>query len=257
MSYRTAARGPRRKGLLALGGIVLLGGLAAGIGIAGAGQSTYEKAVVNLARVPVGCDTEIEVEDSATFVVYVELAGEIGDLRGDCDNVDTDYERDDEPDVDIAIFDGDDEVDIERYDGTSYDVDGFVGTAVGRVELEEGESYVVRVQSDDDDFAVAIGRDPKGDADTAATIGVVVAGAGLLVGIVLIVLGLRRRPIAPGPGLPTFPLGEPTPFGAPAPGSAAPVASPPLAPPAPPALGGAGMPPPAPESGPWAPPPGA
>ncbi len=262
MSYQVPAaqpraKGSRRKGLLLLGIVVLVAGLIGGLAIVGVAQSTYSDAVANLARVPVGCETELDASETASFVVYVETKGEIGDLRGDCDNVGTDYERDDEPDVDVAVFEGDDEIDIERYDDTSYDIDGFVGTAIGRVELEEGTTYTVSVESDDTDFAIAFGHDPKGDADSASAIGLIVAAAGLLIGIVLIILGLRRRPAPPSPGIPAF---TPTTPGTPAFGTPDPTAPiPPVPGPGVPTFTPPGSPPPfgtppAPPAG-WTPPP--
>jgi hypothetical protein len=251
----TPAKGPRRTALFVLGLVVLVAGLAAGIVLYVVANSRYEDAVRNLQRAPVGCDTELDFTGTGTFTFYIETKGEIGDLRGDCDNVGTDYERDDAPRVDLTLVDDrGDEVDLDRASGASYDAGGFVGTATRKVDIDEPGTYTLSVQSDDDDFAIAIGRDPKSDADSARALAIALIAVGVVAGAVLIVLGLRRKPAAAGPALPSASTASmPAPPFAPAPPPSGPAygtpPGPPVQPPPPP-------PPPAPSGAVPPPPPG-
>ncbi|HEY0519056.1 MAG TPA: hypothetical protein VGC84_06150, partial [Ilumatobacteraceae bacterium] len=88
-------------------------------------------------------------------------------------------------------------VDMQRDSTGSYDVDGFVGTAIRTVKIARAGTYHLNVESDETDFAVAIGKDPKKAMDRLTAIGGGVALAGIVVGLVLFLLGLRRRRLDP------------------------------------------------------------
>ncbi len=230
MSYQNPiepTKGARRKGLLGLGIVVLLGGVGAGAALFVTSSSQYEEAVENLQRAPVGCDTEFDFTGTGTFVFYIESKGSIGEIRGDCDNTDTDYDSSDEGrrQVTLTLVDEDgNDKDLDRRSGISYDAGGYIGEAVRSVEIDEPGEYTLTVESDDDEFAIAVGRNPKEDADSLKSIGVIVAAAGLVVGLALILLGLRRKPAPAAPGgfgdgqfAPTGPGGAPgAAFGGPA-----------------------------------------
>ena len=105
---------------------------------------------------------------------------------------------------------------------------------------------------------IAIGKDPKDSADTLRTNGMIAAIVGLLLGGILLLLGLRRRPCAAGraigcPGVRRLPARRRADAGT---AGAAPPMAPvaPAWPPAPPVA-----PPPAPPPGPanWPAPPSA
>lgn len=260
----TPAQGPRRGGLLGLGVVLLIAGVGAGVALFLASGSQYDDAVKSLQRAPVGCDTEFDFTGTGTFIFYAETKGEIGDLRGDCDNAGTDYEFDGEPDVDLVLSDEDgEEVDLDRGDGASYDAAGFTGSQVASFELDEPGTYTLSVISDDDDFAIAVGRNPKDDADGLKTIAIIVLAAGVVLGALFIILGLRRKPVAPTGGA-WNPAGTPpaATFGGYQPTGGPPIASPPTAPPTappqpswqptpPPSSPGAPPPPPGQPGSPW------
>lgn len=204
MSYQIApeqAKGPRRTGLLVLGLILLIGGIAAGIVLVLSSDSKSEEAVKNLQRAPIGCDTEFDFTGTGTFIFYTETVGQIGDISGDCENTDTDYDHgDDRVRVSLTLTDDrGDEVDLTRRSGVDYDASGFVGTSIRSVEIDEPGTYTLSVESDDDDFAIAVGRNPNEAGDSLKTIAIIVAAAGLVLGLLLIVLGARRR-AAPAAG---------------------------------------------------------
>ncbi len=204
MSYQVQsapAKGSRRKGLLGLGVVLLLGGLGAGAALFVTSGSQYEDAVKNLQRAPVGCDTEFNFTGTGTFIFYTESKGKIGDLRGNCENTGTDYDHGDgRISADLVLTDSnDDQVDLARAGGASYDKGGYKGTEVGSLDVTEPGRYTLSVQSDDTDFAVAVGRNPKKDAESAQTIAIIVAAAGVVLGGLLIILGLRRKSAPVGP----------------------------------------------------------
>ncbi|MFN8022938.1 MAG: hypothetical protein U0Q03_15540 [Acidimicrobiales bacterium] len=205
----TPQPGGRRAGLLGVGALVLAAGVVAGIVMFLASSSNYDDGVKNLARAPIGCTTSLDFDEAGTYTIYVETKGTIGDLRGDCPNTDTDYDSTggDLPDVDIVLTDGSgDEIDLDRDESKDYDAAGFVGQSVRSVDIEEAGSYEITATSDEDEVVVAVGHDPKGDAASLKTMGIAAIVAGLVLGGLLLVLGLRRKP-ATGAGTPPAPMG--------------------------------------------------
>ena len=70
------------------------------------------------------------------------------------------------------------------------------------VEIEEAGTYHLNVESDESDFAVAIGKNPKGRRRSDAAIGGgSVALGGLVLGLLFFLLGLRRRRPDPAPAI--------------------------------------------------------
>jgi len=227
------AKGKRRKGLLITGLVVLLGGLIGGSVVVARGMSNYKDAVHSLARAPVGCTTTLVFDKADTFTVYIETKGKLGDLSGDCEASGAEYnhEGDKLPKVSLKLINSaGDEIDLPAATGASYDVDGYVGTQNRTLAISTAGTYRMDVESDDTDFAISIGKNPKDANDLMEVIGGGIALAGLIVGVLLMLLGLRRRKPAPaiidarnpmGP-LPGWPPGQ---YGA-------------TMPPAPPTIGG-------------------
>ncbi len=263
--------------------IVFVVGLVGGVAIVGKAMSNYEEAVKALARAPVGCTTTLVFDKPDTFIFYIETKGQLGDLGGDCEANGGEYEHtgDKLPKVSLTLEDPNgDAVDLERGVTASYDVAGFVGTAVRTAQIEQAGTYHLNVESDESDFAMSIGKDPKKDSETLTAIGGVVALVGVLVGLLLFLLGLRRRrpepaaadlrnPVGPLPGWPPGPYagtpsGPPglpmTPGFAPQPPAAAVPGQPPIRPPEQPPGGGfapptlAPPPPPSTDGSPMIPP---
>ena len=84
-------KGKRRKGLIALGLILLLGGVLGGGAMVAKSMSNYEESVKSLARAPVGCTTTLVFDKPATFTVYIETKGKLGQLGGDCESAGSEY----------------------------------------------------------------------------------------------------------------------------------------------------------------------
>lgn len=225
-----APKGKRRKGLIVFGLILLVGGVLGGGAMVAKSISNYEDAVKSLARAPVGCTTTLVFDKPATFTVYAETKGKLGELSGDCEANGAEYDHpgDKLPKVSLTLVDSTgDEVDLQRGATASYDVGGYVGTAVRTMKIEQAGTYRLNVESDDADFAVAIGKNPKDDSEMLKTIGGAVALAGFILGLTFLLIGLRRRrpdaaaagasdPAVPMPGWPPGPYAQ-TPPAPPAP----------------------------------------
>jgi hypothetical protein len=216
-----------------LGVIALVVGVGGAIVLWLASNARYDDAVSDLAPAPVGCDTQLDFEQTGTYTFFVETSGSVGEIDGDCEADDRDYEfdGDETPRVELTLVDDDgDEVDLDRADGPSYDRSGSRGTAVRTADIDATGEYVLRVSSEADDVMVRVGQDPSSGV-LAMRVG---AGLLLALGLVLGVVGLvvGRRPSAEaGPytyGVPQWPPLSGEPFSRP---TAPPYANPPVPPP--------------------------
>jgi hypothetical protein len=208
-----AAKGPRRKGLIIFGLVVLVAGFLGGGALVAKSTSNYEDSVKSLARAPVGCTTTLVFDKLGTFTVYVETKGKVSDLSGDCEGNGASYEHSGDrlPRVTLSLVDANgDEVDLKRGASGTYDAAGFKGSAIRTVTIEDAGTYRLDVESADTDFAVALGKDPKKDSDLLKTVGGAVALGGLVVGLLLFLVGLRRRPALPASAAPMW---TPSPYG--------------------------------------------
>jgi len=199
--------------------ILLLAGIFSGGAIVAKGMSNYEEAVKSLARAPVGCTTTLVFDKPATFTIYAETEGQLGELSGDCEANGGSYTHPGAklPRVSMTLIDSNgEEIDLQRGVAASYDIDGYDGTAVRTMSIPKAGTYRLNVESDESDFAIAIGKNPKEDADLMLIIGGAVALGGLVLGLLFILLGLRRRrpdPVLAGAApLPTWHPGTYTGF---------------------------------------------
>jgi hypothetical protein len=203
--------------VLLVGLVLLIGGVGGGAAAYSRATTQYKQAVVNLQRGPVGCDTDLDFTGTGTFTFYIETKGKVGTLHGDCANSDATYSRragSRLPVVTLTLTDADgNEVDLARATGSSYDVGGYTGTSTRSVTIKKPARYTLGVDSDDTDFAISIGRDPKSDFDKLKMIALGAAGVGLLLGGLLTLLGLRRKvatvTMPPFPGASAFEAHDP------------------------------------------------
>lgn len=192
-----SARPKRRIGLLIAGLVLVAAGVIAGLMILG--SSSTGTAVKKFARAPIGCSTTMTAERTATFNIYVEHAGRLPEYGGDCPAAGTYSSNDEVGTPEVVITNGGDEVELSEASGERYDADGFKGRRVFTAKLEKGEEYRVTVTSDDaaaaEQMAVAVGIDDSSPSklSSARTMGIVSLIGGPVLGLPLILLGLRRR----------------------------------------------------------------
>jgi hypothetical protein len=228
----------RKKLWTVLGLAALVGGLGLAAALFVMSTGATGDAVKKFARAPVNCSTTLDFDETGEYIFFIETKGRTGDVGGDCDANDESYDSvGDNPKADLVLLDGDDEIDLDRADDISYDADGFVGEATRVAQIEDTGTYRLRVESEDEDFAVAVGRDPGTAASNMRT-GAIAAGVGgLALGGLFFFLGRKRKPAMPaaapaGPGFGPAAY-EPPYLGAPAPPSAQQPAGPQWAPAAP------------------------
>lgn len=195
----------RNKLLTGLGVLLILGGIVGAVLLALGGSQRYSDGVKDLARGPANCTTRLDVDEDDTYYFYVETKGEVGDVRGDCPATGDSFESDRAGSPSLTLTDQDgDNVRLRRADGTSYDTAGYRGELYRTARLDAGR-YQLSVTSDDD-VVIAVGSDVA-DLKPNLLLPIIVGVAGIVVGLLLIVLGRGKRtststPAAAAPGSP-------------------------------------------------------
>jgi hypothetical protein len=214
-----------------LGIVALVLGVVAAVVLWVLSTKRYDDAVADLAPAPVGCETTLIFDRTGTYTFYVETSGQVDEIEGDCSGDDREYEfdGDETPRVQLTLVDDrGDEIDLDRASGPSYDRGGASGSGVRTADIDDTGAYVLRVDSDEDEVMVRVGRDPS-----SGVVPMRVGAIALLVaGLVLGGIGLARgrhpgfEPIADTTGrwppVDGFPIAPPT---------APPYANPPVPPP--------------------------
>lgn len=191
-----AAPVKKSKGLVWLGLALGVVGLGAGAALIVLSGSAKEETVKKFARAPVGCTTTLDFSKKATFTLYLETKGTLDDVGGDCGANGGSYDFGDDtlPKVTLSLVDSDDnEVDLSSADGPSYSAGAFKGQAIQTVSISDPGSYRLTVTSDAEEIAIAVGGDPDADASTMKSAGLGAIVAGLVLGGLLLVLGLRKK----------------------------------------------------------------
>lgn len=259
----------RRTWMLAVGVLVIVVAVGAAVAMWVSGANREADNVASFARAPVGCETTLDFESTGTFLLYAETTGRFGELAGAC-GAPPQYDRDadDVPAVELTLRDpGGEVIALDDSDEVDYDVDGFVGSSIGEVQIEsEGDHVLTVAATDGEAFAVAIGRRPDEGVALLRWGAAAAAIGGLVLGGLLLVFGSRRTSATsalPGPwtpdgdGWPSSPPGFPVPppttgASGPAGSPTAPALAPPSSPPAPAPPASSPQDPP---SSPWGPPP--
>jgi hypothetical protein len=212
----TAGRGLTVTGLL----LVVLG-LGAGGALFLLSGSTEEETVKKFARAPAGCTTTLQFDRADTYEVYLETAGVLDNVSGDCAANGAGYNHadDDPPRVTLRLVGPDGaEVSLNPGTGATYDVGDYRGQAVQQVEIPASGEYHLTVTSDANDFVIAIGGESDVDSEKLKLAAIGAAIAGVVMGFVLMIAGRRSRRSAPAPAQGTWPPAAPGPgWGAPQP----------------------------------------
>ncbi len=170
-------------------------------GLVGAGvlffvqKSSYEDAVKNLQRTASGLETTFVFEKPGTFTIYYEYKGNFSvKVDGDTEDFEIDA-RETPKQVKLTLETADgDTVRLRREVGSvSYDVGGFAGSAYRTVEIREDGSYKLSIEPQKRQFAIAIGHGQLSKPTLLWP--AVIAGAGVVLGLLLLLIGGRRRPL--------------------------------------------------------------
>jgi hypothetical protein len=277
------------KGGIWLGVLLIVVGIGGAIATFIAQQAAYEGTVENLERALPGFRTELVFEETGTFTLYYEHAGEFTTRLDGSEQEITLAGPETPPEFDVRLLDQNgDEVRLRQdVPDVSYDASGFKGIAYRQVSIDDVGRFTLEIVPDADSsaFALAVGKGTvsKPSAVLPAVIGLIGLGLGLLV--ILIAASRRKRSmqsaatsaapaLPPGYAVPTappefaVPAPAPSDWSAPStsggPSVAEPDVAPALAPPVPAPEGRALPPPPLPReevesprtapSSPWGPP---
>ena len=216
----------RRRTLVRVFGIVaILLGVGVGLAVWTVADRRLADAVDGLARAPIGCDTVLDFDEGGRYVLFVETKGELDDVRGDCTaDTDIDWTDDALPTVTLTLVDPEgSDVDLESDDDVSYDTGDAAGESIQSVDIDTPGDHVLRVESDDAGFAIAVGRDPNSGVLALRAIALAALIVGVVFGVILLVGSRRRRADRPaatdewapqpgaGPNWPMSPPGFPAP----------------------------------------------
>lgn len=182
-----AARSTARGTAAAIGLFLLFAGLVGGGVLYIVSNQRPSQAVEGFARAPIGCTTTLEFSEVGTFYVFEEAGTTFEPVEGGCQPVAT-------PGATFgAQFTGDRVPDAIAQDGTiSYDVDGFDGSSVQRVEITEPGEYAVAAMGSDLTVVAALGRDPNEGVDDLRRTALTVAIGGVVLGLGLLTIAGRR-----------------------------------------------------------------
>jgi cbb3-type cytochrome oxidase maturation protein len=124
---------------LALAGIaIVLAGVIGAAVLWSVAEGRHDDTIADFARAPAGCDTTLTFEREGRFVIYVETAGHVDAIDGDCDVAGA-FVRSDEvnPAFEVVVVDADGErIAIDGHSGVAYDSDGYVGASIGSLEID-------------------------------------------------------------------------------------------------------------------------
>lgn len=171
----------------AFGLLLLFAGLIGGGLLYWSSIQRHDDAVDGFARAAVGCTTTLEFSETGTFYVYEELGTLVEPPDGDCAPISNPLQV-----FGFELTGESGEVVPRRDDSIRYDTDDYSGDSVARIEISEPGEYEIRVRGDDELTVAAIGRDPDDGVDELRQRAIAVAIAGVVLGVLLLVLAGRR-----------------------------------------------------------------
>jgi hypothetical protein len=166
---------------------LLFAGLVGGGVLYIVAQRRPAQTVEGFARAPVGCTTTLEFTEVGTFYVFEEVGAIVSAVSNGCQPVadpaaafDVEFTGDLTPSSSTAD------------DSVSYDVDGFDGRSIRRVEITRPGQYTVEVVGDDLTVVGALGRDPDDGVDDLRQTALILAVAGIALGLLMLFVSGRR-----------------------------------------------------------------
>ena len=184
----------------ALGLFCLFAGLVGGAVLYAVAERRPAQTVEGFARAPVGCNTTLEFVDTGTFYVFEEVGADATEIGNGCQPVA-------DPTARFAVeFTGElTPVVTDEVVAISYDTNGYDGRSVQSIEIVEPGQYTIEVTGDDLTVAAAIGRDPAEGVDGLRRAALILAVAGIALGLMLLTLSGRRSKRAAQAATPTGP----------------------------------------------------
>ncbi len=215
-----------------LGPLLIVAGLLGGTATYLAQQVNYRKRIDNLERAVSGYTTTLTFEKPGTFSLYYEHAGTFDASFDGQEEQITIESSEDLPDFSAALKDDEGgAIELDRdVPALAYDVSGFKGREFAQATIDQPGDYTLEVvpASATDEFALAIGIGEARKPSIALPL--VVALLGVVPGLLILLLGGRKKPAAPL--IPTPAAYAPQSMAPqPAPAGYAPVPGPPSAPP--------------------------
>ncbi len=171
----------------AFGLLLLFAGLIGGALLFVVSERRPGQAIDEFARAPIGCTTTLEFTETGTFFVFEEMGGVVEPPGGGC-----------VPSVDpvtgfgFELAGGGGSVVPRRDDSILYEESDRSGRSVARFVIDVPGEYEIEVRGDDPAVVAAIGRDPDDGVGALRRGAVVVAIAGIVLGLLLLVLAGRR-----------------------------------------------------------------
>ena len=194
--------GPRSRGrgaAAAFGFILLFAGLIGGGVLFVLSLQRHDKAIENFARAGVGCKTSLDFNQTGTYYVYEETAGNPDFEALGCEPLAT-------PGQPFGFdFDGPAPTSPRADTSITYDTDEFTGASVARFEVTESGRYEITVTGDSIESWAAVGRDPSADVDDYRRGAIIVAAIGIVLGGLLLGLAGWRSKRASTPSIPEGP----------------------------------------------------
>jgi hypothetical protein len=204
MSYQPSAtqQEPRRgRGALWVGIALILAGIVAAVVLVLVSSARRTDTVKKLARAVAGQQTTLEFEQAGLYTMYYEYKGSFpATIDGESRTIVLSAPET-PPEFDLVLADLSDEaLPLRRPPDISYSgVSGYSGTAYKQVRIREPGVYLLRIvaaQGELPEFAIAIGKEVPDRFGPLAFTGIGLGLAGLILGVVLIAVGGRRRTAA-------------------------------------------------------------
>lgn len=184
----------RGRGLTAaVGWLLLCAGIVGAISLVVVGQRRFDDTVSTFARARVGCVTTLRFTEPGTFFVFEETGqapvstsgGD--DIAGQCTPT-ADVSRE----FAFSLTAGEGPVGTVRERSISYEQDGRSGQSSATFLVTAPVTVDIVVVGPDDNVVAAVGRNPHEARDDMRRLAVVLGVAGLVLGLLLLVLSGRR-----------------------------------------------------------------
>ncbi len=188
------ARSRGRGVTAAVGWLLLCGGIIGAIALVLVGQRRFENTIDTFARAQVGCATTLRFTDPGTFYVYEETIDPdvatdpvTGVEAGECVPAGIPGSE-----FSFTLSTGDGVVRTVRDRSITYEQDGRTGESYSTFEVAAPVTVDIAVSGPDTNTVAAVGRNPVEARDEMRRAAVILGVAGVVLGVLLLVLSGRK-----------------------------------------------------------------